>query len=411
MIALLLSIAWAGAVAYLLVRAIRQYSFYQVIRPDSRPISNGPRIDIIIPARNEELNISACLQSLLLQDYPRDQLSIFVVNDGSTDRTAQRVQEVAAADARVHLIDAESLPDGWTGKSHACWQGAAAAKGMRPQDDRCWLCFLDADTVSEAMLLRTAMHAADDRGLEFLSLEPFQELGSFWERLILPVGFFLVAFTGDVRQANDPASPEAHANGQFLLMRREAYEAAGTFAAVRSEIAEDSALARLVKQSGRRVAVVGTQDLIRTRMYRDFRSLWQGLSRQAGQLLECPGVCALVAAMALVLAWTALLLPASTLFNVMHHHATIANLVALMFAWAGSLALLGTHLGAARYFKIPFWYGLLFPIGYTLGAGIALNAAMGRLRGKVFWKGRSYAPAGTTRPASNDSNVAPASRL
>src|SRR5690348_16899074 len=270
MIALLLSIAWAGAVAYLLVRAIRQYSFYQVIRPDSRPISNGPRIDIIIPARNEELNISACLQSLLLQDYPRDQLSIFVVNDGSTDRTAQRVQEVAAADARVHLIDAESLPDGWTGKSHACWQGAAAAKGMRPQDDRCWLCFLDADTVSEAMLLRTAMHAADDRGLEFLSLEPFQELGSFWERLILPVGFFLVAFTGDVRQANDPASPEAHANGQFLLMRREAYEAAGTFAAVRSEIAEDSALARLVKQSGRRVAVVGTQDLIRTRMYRDF---------------------------------------------------------------------------------------------------------------------------------------------
>ncbi len=403
MIPLLLSIAWAGTVAFLLARAIRQYSFYQIIRPDPRPIANGPRIDIIIPARNEELNISACLHSLLFQDYPRDQISIFVVNDASTDRTAQRVQEVAASDPRIHLIEAESLPDGWTGKSHACWQGAAAAKEMSHDVDSPWLCFLDADTVSEPALLRTAMHAAEDRGLDFLSLEPCQKLVSFWERLLLPAGFFLVAFTLDVRQAGDPNSPEVHANGQFILMRREAYEAIGTHAAVRGAVAEDSELARLVKQHRRRIAVLGTQDLISTRMYRDFPSLWQGLSRQAGTMLRGRAVWILIATMALMLGWTAILLPALTLTQLLHRGATSITVASLALSWAASLALLGTHIGAARYFKIPFWYGLIFPLSYTLGAGVALNAAMGQLRGKVAWKGRSYSPAGTTRPNSDDS--------
>src|SRR5256885_15078345 len=93
MVLLLVSIGWFGIVAFLLARAIRQYSFYQVIRPDPRPLADAPRIDVIIPARNEEQNISTCLQSLLAQDYSSSQLSIFVVNDGSTDRTAEIIQE------------------------------------------------------------------------------------------------------------------------------------------------------------------------------------------------------------------------------------------------------------------------------------------------------------------------------
>jgi chlorobactene glucosyltransferase len=308
------------------------------------------------------------------------------------------IQEIAASDARVHPIESRPLPDGWAGKPHACWQGTRAASEARAGESDDWFCFVDCDTVSEPALLRTAVHAAADRGLDFLSLEPFQKLVSFGERLLLPAGFFLVAFTLDVRQANDPNSPEVHANGQFILMQCEAYEAIGTHAAVRGAFAEDSELARLVKQRGRRIAVLGTQNLIATRMYRDFPSLWQGLSRQAGTMLRGRAIWILIAIFALLLGWTAILLPMLTLLQLLHRGATTITIASLAFSWAASLALLGTHIGAARYFKIPFWYGLIFPFSYTLGAGVALNAAIGKFRKTVRWKGRTYAPGGTNEP-------------
>jgi len=107
--------------------------------------------------------------------------------------------------------------------------------------------------------------------------------------------------------------------------------------------------------------------------------------------LQGRAVWVLVAIIALLLGWTAVLLPALALAQLLHGGATTIAVASLACSWIASLALTGTHIGAARYFKIPFWYGLLFPVGYTLGAGIALNAAIARARGKVSWKGRKYA--------------------
>ena len=396
------SITWALLVAGLLTRAITQYRHYEIIGPASERMQDHlPSVAVIVPARNEESNISRCVDAIQRQDYPTGRLIAIVVDDGSRDQTASLVAQMASGDARVRLVDAGSLPPGWLGKPYACWRGASVA-------DADWLCFIDADTTAEPPLIRTAIHAARARRLDLLSLQPFQELVTAWERLILPAGFFLIAFTQDLRETNDPHSPKAAANGQFLLMRREAYASAGGHAGVRDAFAEDSALAAAFKARGLRIGVLGTDRLLHTRMYTALRPLWEGTARQAATLLRGPVALLTAALAALTLAGASLALPAWALVAV---HAGGGGWAAgsLALALAGSGALLGTHIGAARYFKIPLWYGLLFPVGYTLGAGVSAYAAWQSSHRRVRWKGRIYQPA--REPRANRTTVAAAPDL
>lgn len=399
MVLLALCIAWVLVVAGLLTRAITQYRHYEIIRPVqtlSDPIQAS--VTVIVPARNEERIIAKCLGALMQQDYPAEHLQIVVNDDNSTDRTYAIANGLAAGDAHVRLIKGQSLPEGWLGKPHACWTAAAEARGE-------WLCFIDADTIAEPPLIATAVQTAVSRGLDLLSLQPFQELGTFAERLILPTGFFLIAFTQDLRKTNDPASPDASVNGQFLLIRRSVYESIGGHAAVRDAVAEDSALARAIKSSGHRIGVLGTEGLLQTRMYGDFRSLREGAARQAASLLGGAVVLLGVALGAMLLAVVPLALPSLAACRLAWGGGSVA-IASLLFAAIGSLALLGTHIGAARYFRIPFWYGLLFPFGYAAGAGILVFAAWQRLRGQTRWKGRVYPAAGSPSSVSNTAKEA-----
>lgn len=403
MVLLAFSILWVLVIAGLLTRAITQYRHYQIVRPhQTSPGASLPGVTIIVPARNEERIIGRCIAALRQQDYPGEQLRVIAIDDNSTDATPAILLDAAAGDDRVRIINGDPLPPGWLGKPHACWRAAAEAQGE-------WLCFIDADTIAEPLLIQTAVHMALERRLDLLSWQPFQELGSFAERLILPTGFFLLAFTQDLRSTNDPASPQASVNGQFLLIRRAAYDAAGGHAAVRDFAAEDSALARAIKSRGYRIGVFGTEGLLHTRMYGDLRSLWEGAARQAATLLS--GVAALlgVALGALLLAVVPLALPALAACRLAWAGGSIA-VAALILATAGSLALFGTHIGAARYFRIRFWYGLLFPLGYAAGAGILVFAAWQRSRGQTRWKGRIYptaTPAPQSPAAHNPNEAAP----
>jgi chlorobactene glucosyltransferase len=374
---LFVAIFWSAVVTGLLWRAITQYRHYETLSPAASGGKVGATVAVIIPARNEEHTIARCLKSLVAQEYPSCQ--IIVVNDNSTDATAARVREFQT----VRLIEGQPLPPGWAGKPHACWQGASATTAE-------WLCFMDADTVANPGLLASAVEAAERRGLDMLSLEPYQELGSFWERLIIPAGFFLLAFQQDLRRVNNPDAADAVANGQFILVRRSAYVAVGGHAAVRAEICEDSALALAVKRSGRKLALIGAEKLIRTRMYTGLFSLWQGLSKNVTEMLGGPGVTAMVAMAALFLGVASLALPAWAWPHIWH--GGIVERVSAVAIWLPSLALLGTHIAGAIYFGIPFWYGFLFPFGYIFGAAIALNSVRWRRRGRVSWKGRIYEP-------------------
>ena len=164
------------------------------------------------------------------------------------------------------------------GKPHACWRGAVSSRGE-------WLCFIDADVRAAPDLIAAAVQTAQTHGIDMLSLHPFQELGSFWERLIVPPAALMIACATNLRQVDDPGSSEVTANGQFILIRRDVYFAVGGHAAVRDAICEDKALAGRVKRGGWRFRVLGAEHLARTRMYTGLASLWEGFSKNAIEIM------------------------------------------------------------------------------------------------------------------------------
>ncbi len=382
------SLVFATLVAIALVRAVRQFRCYEKL-PDEAAISpdDMPAITAIIPMRNEERNIGACLEGLRAQDYPHDRLDIVVVDDNSSDGSSAIVRRHAAADGRVRFMRAGPLPAGWAGKPHACWQGALGAHGE-------WLCFLDADTIAAPALLRSAVAAARERQLDMLSLSPFQELRFFSDRLVLPFGFLAIAATQDLARVNSAASGEATANGQCLVVRACIYFAIGGHEVVRQEISEDAALARRIKAAGYRFALLGAERLIRTRMYGNLSELWEGLSKNVTEVYGGPAATLAIAAVALFLAWSALPLLGATLAAVLAKP-TAANIAATAAAIAGDSVFFGTATALALRLKIPWWYGLLSPLAATMGAAIAVNGVLARTRGRVPWKGRVYAASAT----------------
>jgi chlorobactene glucosyltransferase len=389
-----IALAWVCLVTLLLIRAVRQFQGYDVLNPAGPDEGSETPLTVIVPARNEAANIGACVEGLLLQSYPPKRMETVIVDDNSTDGTAEIVRQMARNRADFQVIPAGPLPKGWTGKPNACWQAARTAGGE-------WLCFLDADTVPAPELLRTAVDFAETEGIDMLSLEPFQVLGSFWERLILPSGLFMIAFFApEIGSINDPQSDTAAANGQFILIRRRVYDTVGGHAAVGGEIAEDSALATLVKRAGFRTCLMGTKDLIKVRMYTCLAEIWEGLSKNAVDVVKSTRAAVLTALGGLLVGWLAPLLPLGAWF-IFSREQTTGSAIGLTLAVLGSLALFCTHVAGTRYFRISWWYGLLFPLGYTMVAAIVFNSVRSRAQGSIRWKGRVYqggAEAGVGEP-------------
>jgi chlorobactene glucosyltransferase len=375
MAASLVGLLLAFAVLLLIVRAARQFRSYPVLVPAS-PFAGQEegRVVAIVPARNEADVIDRCVGGLLAQDY--NAMRVIVVDDGSTDGTAERVARYADG-VRLRLIAAGPLPPGWTGKTHACWRGVQEA------GDADFFCFVDADAGPYPALVRSALAEARRENLAFLSLEPFQELGTVWERLIIPAGFFALAFLRRFG-AGEPA-----ANGQFLLIRADAYARIGGHGAVRAAISEDSALARLAARAGCRVAVMGGERLIRARMYRSFPALWQGLAKNSTEALGGARAVIGVALLGVPLAWALVLAPPILALTMPAHTGALA-LAGLGLATLALAAALALHVSGARHFGIPAWYGLFFPIAYTLAAALALDGLRRSAAGTVAWKGREY---------------------
>jgi chlorobactene glucosyltransferase len=381
---LVVSLSWLAIVAWLIVRALNQRGLLPRLARASPPEGReAPHVTVIVPARNEVDNIGRCVRSLLTQDYPSQRLNVIVVDDHSTDDTAAIVRGIAADHPRLSLVLSPPLPSRWTGKSHACWIGAHAA---RPQSE--WLCFIDADVWGESALLSSAVRAALDRKLDLLSLTPRQHLKTFAERLILPCGLILLSFVQDLAQAQARSSSQVTATGQFFLVRRASYDAVGGHAAVSSAICEDLEFARALKQSGHAVLLMDGDDAVSTRMYTGWRTLWPGLAKNLIDTLGGRSATLMVAAVAVILAWAAVVIPGQDAAACLKHIPDAW--AALIPALLASAAAFGLHIAAARHFRIPFYYGLLFPLGYTVGAVMALDSVRRRLSGRVTWKGRTY---------------------
>ena len=249
-------------------------------RQQSVPSSPNPTVSVIVPARNEEACLGACLESLVAQTGVT--FEIIVVDDHSTDRT----REIATSFPQVRVIEAGPLPDGWTGKNNAVTTGARHATGQ-------WLLFTDADTVHLPGSLARSLDEAQQKGAALLSYSPAQIVTGFWEKAVMPVIFAELASKYRPSQISDPHSPAAAANGQYILITREAYDAVGGHAAVAMSLLEDVDLARAVKRSGRRIYFRFGGDAVRTRMYRSFPQLREGWTKNLAILFPAPGRLAL----------------------------------------------------------------------------------------------------------------------
>lgn len=234
------------------------------ILPD--PSVARPRVTAVVPARNEEAVIGTCVESLANQPEVGE---IVVVNDGSTDDTARIVAEKMASIAHLRLVEAREVPAGWVGKNHAASLGAREARGE-------WLLFTDADAELREGAVRRALQLAAENDARLVSFSPEQVMDRWYEKALIPFVYCRLAKHFSYEAVNDPASRAAAANGQFLLIRRDAYESIGGHTSVAGEVLEDVALAARAKSAGCRLWFGSAEGFVRVRMYRSFAAMWQG---------------------------------------------------------------------------------------------------------------------------------------
>jgi chlorobactene glucosyltransferase len=345
---------------------------------DVPPLS-GPRVTVLIPARNEAATIETVVRSVLASSYRPFEL--LVVDDRSTDATAAIVERLAAEDDRLRLVRGEPLPADWYGKAWACFQGYRAAAGEL-------LVFTDADTRHEPELLARAVGALRTEGAELVTVSPWQRCVTFWERVVMPQIWLLLGLRYHPQRINSARRErDVIANGQFILVTRESYEAAGTHAAVRHEVAEDLALAQAFYRSGRKMHFAFANRLMETRMYQSLPEMIEGWSKNVylGGRRSFPNEPALRALVPVILAVALLfwLVPPAVL--------TIGGLDA---PW-GRAAAVATALSAVFWamisygMRIPVWYGLLYPLGALTALYIVARSTWRGGR-RVEWRGRTY---------------------
>ena len=330
-------------------------------------------VSAIVPARNEEATIAAAVDSLAAQPEIKE---IIVINDHSTDKTAATLQRLSSHYAQLRVLETKGLPGGWVGKNYAASLGAAQATGD-------WLLFTDADGVHLPGSTACALADAAETGAGLVSYSPEQETHNWWEKALIPFVYTRLGHKYSYAEVNHPDSLAAAASGQYLLIRREDYLRIGGHAAVAGEVLEDVALARLAKQAGVRLHFASGNGIMRVRMYRTFRAMWEGWTKNLYPLMGgMTGGSSRAVGRELfrVVPWIPLLvLPLA--------------LVHLIWGVLGVALLAGRHAAYAadlRRNRFPAALALYYLPGVALYATALLNSELRYARGKVVWKGREY---------------------
>ena len=339
-----------------------------------------PRVSVLVPSRNEERNITSCVRSLLAQDYADFEV---IVLDDSEDRTPDILQSLAG-DERLRVMTGEPLPAGWLGKNWACHQLSSAATGEI-------LLFTDADTRHHPSALSDAVAALLTEGLAFLSAIPRQEVRTWAERLVIPVlPWSLHTFFPVVLARRLPLGALATAAGQFMLFRKDAYAVIGGHEGVRGSVVDDVSLAQQVMRAGLPWSLMDGTARISVRMYRTFKEVWDGLSKNLFAVFGCnlPLFC-FVWAWLFWVAWE----PPVLLILRAACACSIPVETVVPAALATGLGLLLWLISDLR-FRIPLLQAALHPITMLLMLSIAARSLAWHALGRGAWKGRPLRPAG-----------------
>jgi glycosyltransferase involved in cell wall biosynthesis len=326
-------------------------------------------VSAIIPARNEETVIAACVESLAGQ---KEIAEILVVNDQSTDDTASVARRLMEKIPNLRLLDTNELPDGWVGKNYALWTGVQRATGA-------WLLFTDADAIHTPDSVARALELARETGAVLVSFSPEQITETWYEKALIPFIYLRLAKQFSYEQVNDPNSRSAAANGQFLLIRRDVYDALGGHSSIAGEVLEDLALAIRAKSAGHRIWFGSGKGIVRVRMYRSFGAMWQGWKKNLYRLMGGTRW-ALIRELESSLPWISLLL-------------ILVGLKFPLVLFAGVLLLIARQtiygLDLSRNF-FPFSFIFYYVPAAVLYAGVLWASYRSHATGRIAWKGRVY---------------------
>ncbi len=327
-------------------------------------------VTAIVPARNEESVIAACIASLAKQPEIAE---ILVVNDQSTDGTARVVSGLMVKIPKLRLLESGGLPDGWVGKNHALWVGVQQAKCA-------WLLFTDADAEHERDSVSRALQIANKQGATLVSFSPEQITETWYEKALIPFIYLRLTKRFSYENVNDPNSPAAAANGQFLMMRRDVYDAIGGHAGVAGEVLEDVALAMRVKAAGYCISFGSGKGIVRVRMYRSFHTLWQGWKKNLYRLMGGTPW-AVFREMESTLPWIPLVVIGLGLKFPFLFFLGILLLIARQTSY-------GLDLARNQY---PFSFIFYYVPAVALYVGVLWESYRSHVNGRIQWKGREYA--------------------
>jgi chlorobactene glucosyltransferase len=343
------------------------------------PPHDFPKVSILVPARNEENNIAACIHSLLAQDYP--DFEVIVIDDQSTDATRAILAQIAEAEPQLKVLDgAGALPtEGWLGKNWACFQLAQLAQGEL-------LFFTDADTFHQPQTLRATVTALMGEQADLLTGFPRQEVHTWGERLLVP--FFTWAFycfnpLAITYRLRLPALSDAV--GQMMLFRRQAYQAIGGHDQIRASIIDDLTLARRIKAAGLRWRVAYIADLIHCRMYRSSRAAFDGFTKNLFAAFDFR-----LLGFAFGFSWLAVLFwqPMVVLALLLIGRAPQAQMDELVTCIG-----LSTLLWLIPYWAqgVPLGMAFLYPLTLLANEVAAFQSLRLSLTGRLIWKNRALA--------------------
>jgi len=364
-------------------RSLSPYLLKGNTYPDALP-DHIPTVSVLIPARNEERNIRTCLSALLQQDFSN--LEIIVIDDQSTDNTAEVVREFQEKSIAIKLIRGEEPPPGWIGKNHALYQGVQEAGGE-------YLLFLDADTrvTSSRCISQTVLYALE-HDTDLLTLVPELECKSFWEKVVLPILGFFVMNRLTLEKINDSSSKIISVVGPFLFFKRQTYEKIGGHERIKGEIVEDLVLARTIKNKGYRLSYLLGTELFALRLYTNFHGIWEGFSKNffvgMDQKVWAAIGCIFLMFTVLVLPW--LSVPLGLSYVILYGWSELAIAFVVLGVIPCLITLIMRRL-LKKFGNLDDTYAFLQPLGALVLISILINSIFKVSFGKgVTWKGRLY---------------------
>jgi len=366
-----------GIGIFLTALFVIELSNYFVLRPIdsfSNPKS-GLLISVLIPARNEELNIQRCVNSVLAQDYQN--YEVIVLDDNSSDSTPQILAEIASREKRLNVIKGASLPAGWTGKNWACHQLSQAARGEV-------LLFMDADTYMQPTALSATAGALQDNETGLLSVLPAEETVTWGEKLIIPIIHWAIFCIMPLILVFNKRMPSiAISHGQYMCFTREAYNHVGGHAAVRNQIVEDKEITRLIVKAGLKWRLFDGTSILGCRMYRSSKEAAEGLIKNLFPLFSYNiPIFIFVWVWLIIVFWqplvTLIMLAVGFAVPVQYIYISLYNLGLALIIWGIFY----------RRFKFPFYLTFLYPLSQIVVSTVALFSMVRNLKGTAVWKDR-----------------------